>query len=561
VVGERRLLGKTVSGILLTLLLIGMSVLVHNIQPVKAGYELKTKIDEVFQPLIDSGERVGIVVGVINKGINYSRPQVFSYGETVLGSGIQPNRDTLFEIASLTKTFTTLLLADMVLNGTVNLEDPVENFLPESVNVPSKSGRKITLLDLATHTSGLPRMPTNWDPKDWENPYADYTAELLYEFLSSYTLPRMPGTAYEYSNVGMGLLGHALELKTGINYSALVLDRICNPLDMDDTRIHLSAEQEQRLAQGYELWENRLYSRKNWDWDVLAPCGALRSTVNDMLIYMSANLGLVETDLSSAIELTHTVSRYVSGRKICLGWHAFDLDGVEVLQHDGATYGYNSLICFIKEEGIGVVILSNTWGWNPKELSFWTPGLQILRVLREYTETTVHDVAVTEINPYRTVISNNTITTINVTAVNQGNATETFSVTLYYNNTNTVGTQTLDLPANQSTVLTFEWTTPTIPGNYTIKAIASLARWPGWFPGETEIEDNVLTCSVQISIQGDINADGTVNIIDISAAARAFGSKPGEDKWNSNADINEDGWINIIDISAIAREFGKKLEG
>ena len=161
-----------------------------------------------------------------------------------------------------------------------------------------------------------------------------------------------------------------------------------------------------------------------------------------------------------------------------------------------------------------------------------------------------HDISIKTITPYRIVIGNNTSTTINVTAENIGDYPETFNVTLYYNTTQ-IGTQEVTLTTGQST-LTFNWTTPSMLGNYTLTAVASQV------PGETEIEDNTLTYyPIQVSIAGDINADGTVNIIDISKAAVAFQTNPGDPKWNSNADVNEDSVINIVDISKIAIEYGK----
>jgi len=360
----------------LTLILIAFILMPLIITSPSVAIELTTKIDEIIQPLIDSGERVGIVVGIVSKeGI-----QTFNYGETVLDSGNQPDGETIFEIGSVTKTFTTLLLAIMVEDGEIDLEDLVENFLP--CPMPGFDDIKITLLDLATHTSGLPRLPTNFDPEDPMNPYADYTEDLLFEFLSGYSLPRAPGESYEYSNLGVGLLGHALELEKDDNYENLVLSQICTPLSMDDTRIQLIPEQEQRVAQGYMYYEGNIYPVSNWDFDVLAPCGALRSSVNDMLQYLSANLGLIETDLLPAIEATHIVYHEtgIPGVNIGLGWHTYDFEGAEIIWHNGATYGYYSYVGFIKAEGIGVVILSNTY--VPESNSIDSAGLQIFRILR-----------------------------------------------------------------------------------------------------------------------------------------------------------------------------------
>ena len=137
--------------------------------------------------------------------------------------------DTVFEIGSVTKVFTGLLLAEAVSRNELKLKDPISRFLPASVKVPERNGRQITLLDLATHTSALPRLPDNLVPKDAENPYADYTVEQMYAFLRDFKPTRDIGSEYEYSNFGAGLLGHVLALQAGMNYEALVRDRICRP--------------------------------------------------------------------------------------------------------------------------------------------------------------------------------------------------------------------------------------------------------------------------------------------------------------------------------------------
>jgi hypothetical protein len=183
----------------------------------------------------------------------------------------------------------------------------------------------------------------------------------------------------------------------------------------------------------------------------------------------------------------------------------------------------------------------------------WYYGMTILGdpTLSAKPEVENIDVAITNISPYRTILSNSTSTSINVTAENQGDTIETFDVTLYYNSTQ-IGIQTVTLTSEKSRTLTFEWTTPIPLGNYTITAEASQ------IPGETETEDNTVTYSlIQISIPGDINADRIVDIIDIAIVARAYETRPEGLKWDANADINEDGEINIIDIALVAREYGK----
>ncbi len=169
---------------------------------------------EIHKILVDridiEKQAVGIVVGIVSP----QGRRIVAYGSLDQGDPRPLNGDTVFEIGSTTKVFTSLVLMDMVQRGEVSLDDPASKYLPPTVHVPERGGRKITLRDLSTQTSGLPRMPGNFHPKDPGNPYADYTAVQLYEFLSGYTLTRDIGATYEYSNVGVGLLGHVLARRT-----------------------------------------------------------------------------------------------------------------------------------------------------------------------------------------------------------------------------------------------------------------------------------------------------------------------------------------------------------
>ena len=182
-------------------------------------------IRSILQTRVETGRAVGLVAATLDHG----QSQVFTAG--VSGAqGVPLDGNTLFEIGSITKVFTASLLAEMAARGEVGLDDPVAKYLPPSVRVPSRNGKQITLLDLSTQTSGLPRMPTNFSPKDELNPYADYSVDQLYAFLSGYELTRDIGSQYEYSNLGVGLLGHALALRAGKSYEALLVERILRPL-------------------------------------------------------------------------------------------------------------------------------------------------------------------------------------------------------------------------------------------------------------------------------------------------------------------------------------------
>jgi CubicO group peptidase (beta-lactamase class C family) len=297
---------------------------------------------------------VAIVVGVIDP----SGRRTVAYASTRKEEG-PVDANTVFEIGSVTKVFTSLLLADAVRRGEVALTDPVSKYLPPDVKVPERGGKKITLVDLSTHTSGLPRLPTNFHPKDPANPYADYTVAQLYEFLSSAELPRDIGSKFEYSNLGGGLLGHALARRAGTDYETLVRTRILDPLGMKSTTITLTKSMKDRLAPGHNA---KLQPVANWDLPTLAGAGALRSTANDLLTFVAANIGLEKSPLANSMAAMIHPRRPTDmpNIEIGLGWLISTRDGHEIIWHNGGTGGYRTWIGFESKTRTGVVVLSNT---------------------------------------------------------------------------------------------------------------------------------------------------------------------------------------------------------
>ena len=200
---------------------------VFSALPLYAGKCMKEVFDSLTEPLLEQNYTVGVVVAVIDG----NETQFFNYGTRSKDSKEAPDVNTVFDIGSITKTFTGLLLQDLVMRGRMSLDDPVQKLLPASLRVPRKGDRPISLVDLATHTSGLPRIPTNFNTKDLNDPYSEYTVKKLYKFLFTYQLPRAPGDEFEYSNLGLGLLGHVLSLHENKPFETLVIDRICRPLN------------------------------------------------------------------------------------------------------------------------------------------------------------------------------------------------------------------------------------------------------------------------------------------------------------------------------------------
>lgn len=309
----------------------------------------------IVEQRVASGRHPGIVVGLLDE----SGRRIVAAGRAGPDPALPLDGNTVFEIGSVTKVFTALLLAEMAARGEVRLEDPVGRLLPADVSVPSKNGREITLAALATHTSGLPRMPANFAPTDHSNPYADYTVAQMYEFLARHQLMRDVGAQYEYSNLGMGLLGHALALRAGRLYESLLTERILEPLGMRDTPIGLTARHRARLASGHDATGN---PAANWDIPTLAGAGALRSTANDMLTFLEANLSPPAGPLGQAMREareTRTESG-VEGMTIGLAWHILERPNARIVWHNGGTGGYHSFVGFDSDRRVGVVVLANS---------------------------------------------------------------------------------------------------------------------------------------------------------------------------------------------------------
>ncbi len=296
-----------------------------------------------------------LALGVVVAVVDTNGTRLFSQGVAKAG-GPKVNGDTVFEIASVTKTFTALLLQQMVDAGEVRLSDPIGKYLPATVKSPTRDGKEITLLDLATHSSGLPRLPGNLKPKDAANPYADYTVQRLYDCLSHYELQRDIGKRYEYSNLGVGLLGHVLALRAGTNYESLVINRICDPLGMNSTRITLSQELKGRFATAHDKSEDPV---EHWDIPTLAGCGALRSTANDLAKYVAANMGLGQSPLSKAMKEAQRPRRS-AGRSQKIGLIWMTDTSSHTVWHNGGTFGSSAYIGFKADGSRGVVVLSNS---------------------------------------------------------------------------------------------------------------------------------------------------------------------------------------------------------
>lgn len=315
--------------------------------------DLPTDVKDKINLRVDNHTNPGIVIGLIDgDGVQY-----YSFGVKSLTTAEAVTEHTVFEIGSISKTFTGTLLANEVVHGNMKLDDPLQKYLPPGVTAPTRNGATIRLINLSNHTSSLPRLPDNFTPANPANPYADYTEKQLYDFLKGYSLPRDIGSEYDYSNYAVGLLGHVLATQKKTTYEKLMVDVIATPLDMPNTRVALTPSMKKNLAQGY----SEGVAVENWDLPVLAGAGGIRSDAVDMVKYIRANMGQTKSSLYPAMQLAQTNTRAADAiPQVGLGWHISRVNGVEVIMHSGGTGGYRSFAGFQKNGRKGVVVLTNS---------------------------------------------------------------------------------------------------------------------------------------------------------------------------------------------------------
>ncbi|MEJ7559927.1 MAG: serine hydrolase domain-containing protein [Pedobacter sp.] len=312
---------------------------------------LDTAVDRVVSPYIQTKGNVGISVAVWYKGKSF----FYNYGERKIGSKILPNNHTLYDIGSVTKTFTSTLLAIAVQQRLLTLETPIAKFLPDSV-AENQGLKNIIFKQLANHTSGLPRDVDNFGPAitDANQPFGNYSINMLYSFLKDYKLGR-DTLKYEYSNLGVGLMGAILETVFHNSYRNIVRGHITSRLGMNETVIEIDTTKFKNLAQGYNLYYQPV---PFYLIQAMEPAGAVKSSTYDLIAYAKAQLSSRNDRLDSAIRLTHKVSYEKGSNKIGLGWQYLDTHK-NVLNHEGGTGGYFSSICIDLDEKIAVVILTN----------------------------------------------------------------------------------------------------------------------------------------------------------------------------------------------------------
>lgn len=315
------------------------------------AHSRQSEVERLSRPLVDGHLVPSLAIGIYEDG----HTETYGLGVISKEKPHAPDANTVYELGSVSKVFTALLLAEAVTRNEVTLDTPLSKLLPPDIKPPKWKDQEITLEELATHFSGLPRIPSNMVAESLVNPYQDYGKDKLFAFLNGYEISHEPGKAYEYSNLGMGLLGTLLADKAGMDYEKLLNDRITKPLGMGDTAITLSKDQQNRLAP-----PNRNGVRvSNWDFKALAGCGAIRSTVNDLVKLVAANVDPASTPLKASIQFEAKRRRGIPGtpKGMALGWQIAG-DG-STLWHTGQTGGYSTAVFVNPLLRKGVVVLAN----------------------------------------------------------------------------------------------------------------------------------------------------------------------------------------------------------
>jgi D-alanyl-D-alanine-carboxypeptidase/D-alanyl-D-alanine-endopeptidase len=294
------------------------------------------RLQKLIRERVDSGMATGIVVGVLEAD---GTRRTAAYGAA--GAGAKPlSEQSVVEIGSITKVFTGTLLAEMAARGVLGVDDLAQAHAPDKMRLPTRGDKQITLLDLATHHSGLPRLPDNLRPADPANPYADYTMERLLSFLERHTLVRNVGEKFEYSNLGTGLLGVLLANRARVDYESLVRERILAPLGMNMTGIQNSQAMTAERAVGHSATGSPV---RDWDSGVLAGAGGLQSNLDDMLKFLDANVGPPTSALERAMRAAHQPRLDVGqDTRVGLNWLTRTVGKDRIVWHNGGTGGFRT---------------------------------------------------------------------------------------------------------------------------------------------------------------------------------------------------------------------------
>ena len=344
------------AAIVMSILTSTTTISAGNQKVLPSDYEIR----KILAERVGSNENdTGIIVGVIEP----QGRRIVSFGHRDAGDSRPLDGDTVFEIGSVTKGFTALLLADMFGKNEVALSEPVAKYLPADLKLPERNGRSITFLDLATHTSGLPFMPEN-APALNDPAAAKYSASDLKQYVAGYQLKRDIGTEWEYSNIGYWILSEALSSRAAMDYETLMRKRVITPLKLANTGLSLSPKMKANLATGHDAALQPAPAVSALPiYSIMPAAGSLYSTTNDLLTFLSVAMGYEHSPLAPAIKAAVSTRRPTEGgNEQALGWTVIGKGDDQLIYRDGGTYGFASSMAWDPKKRSGVVVLSNQQG-------------------------------------------------------------------------------------------------------------------------------------------------------------------------------------------------------
>ncbi|MDJ1499719.1 serine hydrolase domain-containing protein [Xanthocytophaga agilis] len=325
-------------------------------QPIVTNNPLTSSLDQTVHSTVEkyasASSTGGFVIGIFRNDSTF----IYRYGHSNKETHQLPDENTIFEIGSISKTFTAALMTDFTASRQINLEEPASKFLP--LSFLEKNGIQVKLKDLLNHSSGLPRLPDDLaNGANTQEPYKHYDSTKVYVYLKNKPLKNTPETVFEYSNLAFGVAGLILERNTGKSYEQLVEEKIAISLGMKDTKITLSEDEKLRFAKGYDA-KGKPVAYWN-DLNGFKGAGALRSTVKDLLVYAQANINPGNNTIGKSFAFCHQITSTLDDKKVGLAWFELTINGHAVYVHDGGTGGFTSFILFSKEKKRALVLLAN----------------------------------------------------------------------------------------------------------------------------------------------------------------------------------------------------------
>ncbi len=319
---------------------------------------VKDIVDSIGQAFLSTPNNVGLAIGIIQDG----QKQVFYFGGKTQKSSQDIDDNTLFEIGSIGKTYTAYILASLEQEGLLNSIDLLAQFLPDNVSRGKKWKNKIRLVDLATHSSGLPSFHDIDDYRQYpgfeeEDPFKIFTSEFILNILDS--INSLPNYGrFEYSNFSPGLLGYCLEKASGLSYEDLVVKYIRKPLNLKSAFLRIPKNQTSQLAKPHRNGVERPFIKLHG----LKAAGIIKSSMPDLLEFLSLHIDAKNQHQKEIINTVLKEQRIKAEIRLGLGWGISTLEEITLYDHSGGTFGSSSRVVIAPEINAAVAILENNRG-------------------------------------------------------------------------------------------------------------------------------------------------------------------------------------------------------